>query len=100
LTARGDTRNIPALLFELGFKFKRPFTGASSNDSRRRAGGVDPLARARVENACGALCYDHAGATEVGAFGLSCAARDGMHVNEVQFVAEVVDAARCIQGVG
>jgi phenylacetate-CoA ligase len=56
-------------------------------------GASIPSVRARVEDAYGALCYDHAGATEVGAFGFSCAARDGLHVNEAEFVAEVVDAA-------
>jgi phenylacetate-CoA ligase len=56
-------------------------------------GASIPSVRARVERAYGALCYDHAGATEVGAFGFSCAARDGLHVNEAEFVAEIVDAA-------
>jgi phenylacetate-CoA ligase len=56
-------------------------------------GASIPSVRARVERAYGALCYDHAGATEVGAFGFSCATRDGLHVNEAEFVAEIVDAA-------
>ena len=56
-------------------------------------GASIPSVRARVEDAYGAECFDHAGATEVGAHGFSCSARDGLHVNEAEFVAEVVDAA-------
>ena len=55
-------------------------------------GASIPSVRARVEDAYGALCFDHAGATEVGAHSFSCSARDGLHVNEAEFVAEVLDA--------
>ena len=48
--------------------------------------------RQRIEEAWGARCFDHTGATEVGAFGFACEARvEGVHVNEDEFVAEVVD---------
>jgi phenylacetate-CoA ligase len=57
------------------------------------AGASIPSVRARVEEAFGAQCFDQPGATEVGAFGFSCSARDGVHVNEAEFVPEIVDAA-------
>ena len=47
--------------------------------------------RARIEDAFGAACHDHAGATEVGAYGYSCDGRNGLHVNETEFIAEIVD---------
>jgi len=56
-------------------------------------GASIPSVRARVEDAYGALCFDHAGATEVGAHAFSCAARDGLHANEGEFIAEVLDAS-------
>ena len=47
----------------------------------------------RIENAWGSRCFDHTGATEVGAFGFGCdALSEGVHVNEDEFIAEVVDA--------
>ena len=50
-----------------------------------------PSARRRIEAAWGARCYDHAGATEVGAWGFECATRTGMHVNEAEFICEIID---------
>jgi phenylacetate-CoA ligase len=50
-----------------------------------------PAVRARIEAAWGARAYDHAGMTEMGAYGFECAARSGLHVNETEFVAEVID---------
>ena len=52
-----------------------------------------PSVRARIEEAWGARAYDHAGMTEMGAYGFECAARAGLHVNESEFIAEVVDPA-------
>jgi phenylacetate-CoA ligase len=54
-----------------------------------------PATRQRIERAWGATCYDHAGATEVGAWGFECEMRDGMHVNEGEFVFEVIDPDTC-----
>ncbi len=54
-------------------------------------GASIPAVRARVEEAWGARCYDHAGATEIGAYAYSCEARQGLHVNEAEFIAEVID---------
>jgi phenylacetate-CoA ligase len=50
-----------------------------------------PAVRARLEALWGARAYDHAGMTEVGAYGFECAAQAGLHLNELEFVAEVLD---------
>jgi len=51
-----------------------------------------PSTKKTIEEAWGAKCYDHAGATEVGAFGFECQSQPGgVHVNESEFIAEVVD---------
>jgi phenylacetate-CoA ligase len=50
-----------------------------------------PAVRARIEAAWGARAYDHAGMTEMGAYGFECAAQAGLHVNEAEFIAEVID---------
>ena len=52
-----------------------------------------PATRERIERLWGAVAYDHAGASEVGPFGFSCSARRGMHVNEAEFICEVIDPA-------
>ena len=54
-----------------------------------------PATRSRIEQAWGATCYDHAGATEVGAWGFECKKRAGMHVNEGEFIVEVIDPNTC-----
>ena len=50
-----------------------------------------PAIRARLEEAFGARVHDHAGSTEVGAWGFECRARDGLHINEAEFIFEVID---------
>jgi phenylacetate-CoA ligase len=52
-----------------------------------------PSVRARIEEAWGARAYDHAGMTEVGAYGYECEAQVGLHINESEFIAEVLDPA-------
>ncbi|HSE95964.1 MAG TPA: AMP-binding protein, partial [Methylomirabilota bacterium] len=52
-----------------------------------------PGVRQRIETLWGARAYDHAGMTEVGAYGFECAAQAGLHVNEREFIAEVLDPA-------
>ena len=47
--------------------------------------------RARIEEAWGARAYDHAGMTEMGAYGYECEAQAGLHVNESEFIVEVLD---------
>src|SRR5204862_1713473 len=45
----------------------------------------------RIERAWGASAYDHAGMTEMGAFGFACSQQQGLHVNESEFIAEILD---------
>lgn len=52
-------------------------------------GASIPEVRARIERAWNARAFDHAGATEVGAYGFTCAERV-LHVNEAEFIAEVL----------
>jgi phenylacetate-CoA ligase len=52
-----------------------------------------PSVRARIEAGWGARAFDHGGMTEMGAYGYECEAQAGLHVNESEFVAEVIDPA-------
>ena len=52
-----------------------------------------PSVRSRIEAGWGARAFDHAGMTEMGAYGYECEAQCGLHVNESEFVAEVIDPA-------
>ncbi|MCA1735741.1 MAG: phenylacetate--CoA ligase family protein, partial [Actinobacteria bacterium] len=54
-------------------------------------GASIPSTKARIEKAWGSRCYDHVGATEVGAWGFECKEQAGVHVNEAEFIAEVID---------
>jgi phenylacetate-CoA ligase len=56
-------------------------------------GAGNPAVRARLEQGWGARAYDHAGMTEVGAYGYECQAQAGLHVSESEFIAEVIDPA-------
>jgi phenylacetate-CoA ligase len=49
--------------------------------------------RERIEKELGVEAFDHTGATEVGAHGFSCSARDGVHLNESEFIAEILDSS-------
>lgn len=49
-----------------------------------------PAVRSQIEARWQARCLDHAGLSEVGAFGYPCAEGGGVHVNEREFVAEIV----------
>ena len=55
-------------------------------------GASIPATRERIEKELGLQAFDHTGATEVGAHGFSCSARDGVHINESEFIVEVLDA--------
>lgn len=55
------------------------------------AGASIPNVRARLENEWGARIIDHPGATEVGAWGYSCGHDHVVHVNEAEFIPEVID---------
>ncbi len=52
-----------------------------------------PSTRRRIEEAWGAQLFDHTGATEVGAHGFECLAHAGVHLNEGEFIVEVIDPA-------
>ena len=54
-------------------------------------GASIPATRERIESELGVESFDHTGATEVGAHGFSCSARDGVHINEAEFIAEILD---------
>jgi phenylacetate-CoA ligase len=54
-------------------------------------GASIPATKARIQQAWGATCHDHAGATEVGAWGFECRTQRGLHINEGEFIAEIVD---------
>ncbi|MBI4608321.1 MAG: phenylacetate--CoA ligase family protein [Candidatus Rokubacteria bacterium] len=52
-----------------------------------------PAVRRRIEDGWGARAFDHSGMTEMGAYGYECVAQAGLHVNESEFIAEVIDPA-------
>ena len=54
-------------------------------------GASIPGTRRRIEEAWGAQLFDHTGATEVGAHGYECRAHAGVHLNEGEFIVEVID---------
>ena len=48
--------------------------------------------KARIETAWGAKCFDHAGASEVGAHSFECELQPGgIHIIESEFIVEVID---------
>jgi phenylacetate-CoA ligase len=54
-------------------------------------GASIPSTRERIETAWGARTYDHIGMTEVGAYAFTCLHQDNVHVNEAEFIAEILD---------
>src|SRR5881296_3255978 len=54
-------------------------------------GASIPETRRRIQEAFGAKTFDHAGMTEVGAYGFECEAQSGLHINEDEFIAEIID---------
>lgn len=57
-------------------------------------GGSIPATRLRIEESWGARVIDHHGLTEVGPVSFECWEQPGgLHVNEAEFLCEVVDAA-------
>ena len=55
-------------------------------------GASIPSTKRRMETAWGAKVYDHAGATEIGAWSYECREQPGgMHINEACFLVEVED---------
>lgn len=55
-------------------------------------GASIPGTKKRMENAWGAKVFDHAGATEIGAWSYECRAQSGgIHANEAMFLVEIED---------
>ena len=54
-------------------------------------GGSIAGTRARIAEAWGAQVFDHAGASEIGAYGIGDSEGKGLYMNEAEFIAEVVD---------
>jgi phenylacetate-CoA ligase len=51
-----------------------------------------PNVKRVIEEGWGATCFDHAGATEAGAWAYDCQAQTGaIHLNEAEFVFEIID---------
>lgn len=57
-------------------------------------GGSIPNTRDRIQDLWGATVYDHTGATEVGAHGYTCVHQAGVHINEGEFIVEVLEPGR------
>src|SRR5437016_1535679 len=54
-------------------------------------GASIPETRRRIQEGFGAKTFDHAGMTEMGAYGFECEAQSGLHINVDEFIAEVID---------
>ncbi len=54
-------------------------------------GASVPATKQRIEAGWGARAYDHTGATEVGAWGFMCELQAGIHLNEDEFICEILD---------
>ena len=67
-------------------------TDYQDNLPRANRGPDLPQRRNESKRHGGQRCYDHCGATEIGAWGFKCSAQPGaLHVNEAMFLAEVED---------
>jgi phenylacetate-CoA ligase len=62
-------------------------------------GASVPATRDLIERSFGARCFDHTGMTELGPTGVSCEARDGVHLIESEFVFEVRDDAGLVHSI-
>jgi len=55
-------------------------------------GASIPSTKKRIQDAWGAKVYDHAGATEIGAWSYECESQPGgIHINEAMFLVEIED---------
>lgn len=54
-------------------------------------GASVPETKARIEAGWHAKCFDHAGASEVGAHSFSCESQAGIHLIESEYIAEALD---------
>jgi len=56
-------------------------------------GASIPETRNRIQQSFGAKTFDHVGMTEMGAYGFECERQCGLHINEDEFIAEMIDPA-------
>src|SRR5438093_7662167 len=54
-------------------------------------GASIPETRRRIQQSFAAKTFDHAGMTEMGAYGFECEAQSGLHINEDEFISEIID---------
>jgi phenylacetate-CoA ligase len=54
-------------------------------------GASIPETRNRIQQSFGARTFDHVGMTEMGAYGFECERQSGLHINEDEFIAEMID---------
>jgi phenylacetate-CoA ligase len=54
-------------------------------------GASIPETRKRIQEAFDAKTFDHVGMTEMGAYGYECEVQTGLHINEDEFIAEMID---------
>ena len=59
-----------------------------------------PAVRARIEEGSARAVIDHAGLTEAGPFGYPCPEGHGLHVDESEFVCEILDDGPAAHGPG
>src|SRR5262249_34977194 len=53
--------------------------------------------RKRIQKAFGAKTFDHVGMTEMGAYGFKCEIQSGLHINEDEFIAEMIDPITLVE---
>ncbi|MFQ5850596.1 MAG: phenylacetate--CoA ligase family protein [Candidatus Binatia bacterium] len=57
-------------------------------------GASIPATKRRIEEAWGAKCFDHVGASEIGPYSFECHLQPGgIHINELDYICEVIDPA-------
>lgn len=63
-------------------------------------GASIPATRQRIEEAFGARTFDHVGMTEMGAYGFECEAQSGIHINEDEFIVEMIEGEVVLTNLG
>lgn len=74
---------------EMGIDLKE--TSISKIITAGEPGASVPSIRKQIEDSYGATLYDHVGMTEMGAYGYSCSVQKGIHINESEFIAEIIN---------
>lgn len=65
-------------------------TGVRKTIHAGEPGASIPATRSAIEAAYSSVAFDHTGMTELGPTGVSCSARDGVHLIESEFIFEVM----------